>query len=278
MFTQLVFHTRGRFPWQADTEDLTAFVRTIGRVAGSAAVLFGFAVEHGHVVVDTPDARALGYLRSKLRRAAPFAGLAADDVYETPVTDRDHLATLASYFGRQPFHHGLPWDSALYLGSTFPDLVGARLLPGFRASAVHAALSHVDVPETMLRSIGLRGPLLPATDVDARELGAVLTWRACRDALAMPANDRLSDIAITTLRTFCALTSRAGFHQKEARDAACISRPAWYRLLALGAPAEAVEAVRMRIALVRLAAATPVSARKVPERTPPPVLRSHRTR
>lgn len=278
MFTQLTFEARGRFPWQAQTDDVVAFARTIGRVAGAEAVLFGFAGDHGHVVVETPDARSLGYLRSKLRRAAPFANVAAEYVHASAVEDRGHLAVLAAYMGRQPLHHGLPCDPALFLGTSTPDILGARILAGFRAGAAAAALPLVDVKETVLRAIGLRGPLCPASDAEVRELGAVAAWRACVDALALPSGDRLSDLATTGRRAWCELATSAGFAPGDAREVAEISKSAWHRLRALGADPVVVEAARLRVGLIRLAAATPIFARKVADRTPPPVMLPRRPR
>ena len=275
MFVQLIFHAHGRFPWAGDAE-LNAFVRTVARVGGPSVVLFGFAGDHGHVVVQTPDMRSLGFLRSKLRRARPFSKLAAADVLVRPVDDRDHLATLIGYMGRQPLHHEVSGDPALSLGSSLPDLVGARSLPGFTAATVAAALPAVDVAETGLRAIGLKGPLLPAPDVALTEFGAAAIWRACRDALAFDGNGR-SEYAIAARSALRVLTAAAGISISEARDAGEISRSAWFRLPG-GADEAVLRVVRMRVSLVRMAAATPIESRIVSVRTPPPVMKPKRPR
>lgn len=275
MYAHLTLVAQGRFPWRTDDPAIEEAVRTLARIAGPRLFLFGLADNHGHVVVEAADAMELGHLRTDLLRAHPFAGVVDRDIHVTLVGDRDHLATLAAYMPRQVVHHKLPRDPALFLGSHLPDVVGARLLPGL-CRGVFAALPDVDVAETALRGIGLRGPVVPATDAQIRAVGAVATWTACREALACSDDGRRTVRAMLARRSFVELANGAGIHPTDARDVAEIARASWYRLVEAPVDAAISEVVRMRLGLVALAEATPVFARTIPEKTPPPVLKAPR--
>ena len=72
MYTQLTFHSQGRFAWQPAGGDIGAFVRTFARIVGPRLVAFGLADQHGHAIVEAPDAVALGHIRTNLLRAKPM--------------------------------------------------------------------------------------------------------------------------------------------------------------------------------------------------------------
>lgn len=275
MYSHLTLVAQGAAPWRTDDPGVEEAARTLARIAGPRLLLFGLAGDRGYVVVETADAMELGHLRTDLLRARPFAGVVDREVHVTPVAGRDHLAMLAGHMGRQVVHHQVPRDPALWPGTILPDLVGARLLPGW-CPRVARLLPDVDVAGTALAAIGLRGPVTPATDGEIHATGAAATWTACREALASSDDGKLTERAWLARRCFVALALAAGIRPTDARDAAGIARPSWYRLAGEPVDAATSTAARMRLGLVALATATPVSAREVPAETPPPVLREPR--
>ncbi len=79
------------------------------------------------------------------------------------------MASLVRYCLTQSAHHGLPDDPAIATGSCFPDLIGARRLPGLTLRVTTA------LPRFRLRdayeAVGLASPLSPAGDAELRALG-----------------------------------------------------------------------------------------------------------
>ena len=85
------------------------------------------------------------------------------------VLRRRHLVTLVGYCLGQFAHHGLADDPAVATGSFFPDLVGARRVPGL-SLLLAAALPRFRAQEAYA-AVGLVNELQPASDAELRALG-----------------------------------------------------------------------------------------------------------
>ncbi len=168
----LTWSTASRHPIAAQESDRRALVRLLGRVAGDSIALFCIADDHLHVVLFCTEPA-----RGRIAQALSLALAAACSESLCPahtrrVEERSHLAWLANhYILGQPIKHGLASHPALWSGSCFPDLVGARVIPGLRLR-VFDALPRWRLGDAFV-AVGLpRVPLTPVEDALARRLGA----------------------------------------------------------------------------------------------------------
>lgn len=168
----LTWSTASRHPIAAQEADRRALVRLLGRIAGDSVALFCIADDHLHVVLFCTEA-----VRGRIAQALSLALAAACSETVCPahtrrVEERSHLAWLANhYILGQPIKHGLASHPALWSGSCFPDLAGARVIPGLRLR-IFEALPRWRLGDAFV-AVGLpRVPLIPTGDALARGLGA----------------------------------------------------------------------------------------------------------
>jgi hypothetical protein len=167
----LTFTSVGRLPLAPGEAMRRRVLHTVGRAAADVVVLFALVDDHLHLAVYCDEA-----LLGQLCRALILGLRATVDVdvnvaHRSPIRDRAHLETLVRYFLTQPAHHGLAEHPALTAGSCFPELVGARTVPGLTLQLAEAlpryrlrvAYPHVGLPAT---------PLVPASAERVREAGA----------------------------------------------------------------------------------------------------------
>jgi hypothetical protein len=149
-FFHSTFASDGRMPAFATEVQQRGGVRALIRSAGSRLALFCLADDHAHVV-SAGSRPETGHLGRAVRAALTHAsGVAIDAARIRPVESRSHAEWLARrYIVGQPEKHGLRDDPALYSGSCFQDLAGARrvvdvciqqLLPRFRIGDVMPAV------------------------------------------------------------------------------------------------------------------------------------------
>src|SRR5688572_11527742 len=169
MIHHINIEVRGRLAI-APTEALRRqLVRVVVRVLGPRLIVFSLVDEHVHFVLRGPQARAAAAtLRAALGACVPE--LTLEEPFLRVVTTRAHLRWCVGYVLTQVEHHDLPVHPALWTGSCFQDLIGARRLRGFDARPLREEL-----PKTRLRDllsiVGLEPtPLLP---VEERELVGV---------------------------------------------------------------------------------------------------------
>mgnify|MGYP000868633290 CR=1 FL=1 len=118
----------GRKTLFATEERVRAGVRTVVRVASRDLLLFSLVDEHLHAVVVGERGRA-GRLGQRLQLALQaLTGVELEPTYIKPVEGRAHLQRLVGYLLGQAPHHRLPVPAALWGGSCFSDLVGARAI------------------------------------------------------------------------------------------------------------------------------------------------------
>jgi len=113
-------------------------VRAVVRVGSDCLVLFCIVDDHVHVLVVCAEER-VGRVRAGLFSSLkPLTEAPLALPHAKPVRNRDHLQWLVQYFLTQPDHHGLCEELALYSGSCYLDLVGARRLPGWETRLFRA--------------------------------------------------------------------------------------------------------------------------------------------
>jgi len=152
--------TAGRLALALDETALRAVVRAI--VARHDLLLFDVVDDHVHAALEAerPALAARG-LRWTLE-ATTGPGVRWQAPHVQPIEGRRHLERLVGYLLEQPARHELPVHPALWTGSCFLDLVGARRLAGFDAARLRAHLPRLR--ERALReAVGLGSdPLAPA--------------------------------------------------------------------------------------------------------------------
>jgi len=247
----LTYATDGRHPIAADEEERRAAVRALGRCAGAETVLFCVVDDHLHLVLHASKQRAGRLAQALLVSLRALSTQRVDPAHIRPVETRSHLRSLVPYLLTQVEHHGLDEHPALYTGSCFPDLIGARLvegldvptrlreaLPRFR---LRAAYESVGLPPATLR---------PLSDTLVRAAGAARIVAASSAAFAAP--ELLSGRAAVIARARrCAaqLGHEVGLAAKEIAWALSVTPRAVRRLRAPALPATDLRAARIRLAL-----------------------------
>ena len=165
----LTISSSGRFPLFPTEASRRQALSAMGRTIGHQLALYHLGDEHFHA--------ALVGERPEIRRSRQALTQALTHLSDTPlepsyckqVRDRRHMLWLVEYLLTQPSHHGHPVDPALWTGSCFPDLVGARRIPGVRLQ-LNAVL-----PRFQLRSAYQHVGLSPVEIVPADRR---LVWAA----------------------------------------------------------------------------------------------------
>lgn len=245
----LTYASDGRLALLPDEALRRQALHALARTVGDRVVLFCLVDDHIHVVLLC-EAERVGLLsRALLLALRPLTGPGLAPAFVRPVEGRGHLEWLFRYVLEQPSKHGLPGHPALWPGSCFPDLVGARRLPGL---SLRHRLSEV-LPRLRLRSayghVGLAPERLQPLDPDTlRGLGIRRLVDAASAALAAdPALAGNSELVVGARVTVAHLA--AAWPTSELAWALDITPQAARRLRTRAAPEGAVEAVRLRLAL-----------------------------
>lgn len=239
----------GRLALARDERERRVLVRTFVRASQGRFLAFGLVDDHAHAGLVGPRPR---FLARDVRRA--LAAVRPDLVIEAPylkhVDTRRYLRWLVTYLLNQSVKHGLDVHPALWTGSCFPDLVGARLLPGFSTAPLRAALPRLRV-QNLLEDVGLDPlPLQPVDD----------------DALLGAGAARLAEVAasvhgvgpglvgrtgpVVKARTLAAVLGvRLGFSRVQLTPFLCASPQAIGRLATRPADPKSERALRLRFAL-----------------------------
>jgi len=160
---------RGRAVIAPDEADRRRVVRGLAHRHGERLLLFSLVDDHLHAVLAALRARlAVRGLRETLRAtgATPL-----EPAFVRPVETRRHLEWLVRYLLTQPSKHGLGVPDALWTGSSFLDLVGARRLPGFDPGLLRKHLPRLRLRD-VFEAVGLEPrPLRPGSDEALERLG-----------------------------------------------------------------------------------------------------------
>lgn len=158
---------------------------------------------------------------------------------------------LVRYLLTQPEKHGLDTHPALWTGSCFADIIGARTLPGLQLQLGNA------LPRFRARSayeaVGLPATAIaPATNAEIRVLGASGLTAAAAAAVAVDALLRGNQPAVASARRVAVrLATKAGISAEEVAWALGVSTRAVRRLRGQAVEEAAAATVRRRVALER---------------------------
>lgn len=229
---------------------LRSGVRALERVAGDEMLLFTIVDDHLHLVIRSERRRA-GYLGAAVRLA--FAARSADrplgraDV--RPVEGRGHLLYLVrTYLPAQPAKHGLSSHPALYEGSGFLDLCGARALGGWSGTLLAQELPRFRLRDVFPAVQLEASPIEPLDPPRIHLLGAERLAEASRSALATDARGK--DPRSRAARCAGAAIAReCGLGLDELALAYGLSVRSIQRAAAREPDTRHVRAIRMRLAL-----------------------------
>ncbi len=246
--THLTWATIGRqsaFPTEAARRRV---LRALATAVGDVLVLFALVDDHVHLVVRVEEARlrrVQGAVTRVLnsRSDAEFAA-----PYARPVTTRKHMTTLIGYCLGQFEHHGLADDPATATGSCFPDLVGARRLPGLTLQ-LDAALPRVRL-RAVYAAVGLDTALKPAADEDLRALGPARFAELVAQTFSIaPGFAGQTEDVVAARGAAAHLAAQVGLRPRDVAAALGVSPSAANRLAKKPADAGDLRAVRLRAAL-----------------------------
>ncbi len=247
---QLCLSSRYRLPLFPTDVSQRRAVRCLARVTAGRLVLFGLVHEHGHPVVFCSD-ESLGLLKRSVRVSLRrVAAQPIEKVWAEPVRGRSHVLALLRYALQQPIRHGVLEHPALWSGSCFVDLVGARYLPELELRLAEA-LPGVRQSE-LYELVGLPPRrIAPAGDDLIRELGARRLLEAVAAALAVDPSLRGQSPRNVAARTLVVQVGRRiGFSWTEIQRVLPVSHAALFRLAAAPPPEAVMErAVRLRLGL-----------------------------
>ncbi len=245
----LTFATDGRNPLFPDESACRKAVRALGRVAGSSAVLFNVVDEHIHLVLWCDRPRCGRLAQALLRALRPLASAPVDPARIKPVESRAHMKRLVDYVLSQTIHHDIPVHPALWTGSCFSDLIGAREVPGLELQLKRA------LPRFRMRDIyqavGLTdGPLAPLPPEAVRSAGISRLVAATGATLAVgPTLSGNSAPVVHARRVTAQLAHQSQIAIADVAWALRITPRAAYRLLQPQVDVATSKAVRVRLAL-----------------------------
>jgi hypothetical protein len=163
--------TVGRLTLARSESEQRSLVRAFTRAGRERLLAFDLVDDHAHAAITGERPRMVARdLRRSLAVVRP--DLKLDTPHLKLVDSRRYLRWLLTYLLVQPAKHGLEAHPALWTGSCFQDLVGARLLTGFSVAPLRAALPRLRLRD-LFNDVGLENvQLRPASDDLLRRSGA----------------------------------------------------------------------------------------------------------
>jgi len=205
--------------------------------------------DHVHFVAGCDRTRAGRFAHGLVRALRAVSSTHVDPARIRPVENRAHLQWLLRYVLSQTARHGLPEHPALWTGSCFQDLAGARFLDGFGLCTARV------LPRLRLREIldivGLpRAPIEPATGDEIRAAGAARLASAGAAALCVdPELAGRPAPVVHARRAIVQLGAKARIPTSELAWALRISRRSAQRLARPAVAPEVLRAIGIRLSL-----------------------------
>jgi hypothetical protein len=244
----LTFATRGREPIAPAEGIRRAIVHAILRVAGRRIALYCIVDDHLHVVLLCPREELGRLARALLLAVRALTTARVQQAHHSPVEKRSHAEWLLGYALGQTDRHGLDTHPALWSGSCFSELAGARAVKGWEWN-IRELLPRFQVIEAY-QAVGLPEAIVPATRERVRALGA---WRLASAAAfaagAAPALSGNSASVAMTRRAVARMGSVAGISGADLADAMKVELRQVARLASRGEDPRLERATRVRLAL-----------------------------
>ncbi len=179
----------------------------------------------------------------------PLVDAELQPAFKRLVKDRGYLAWLIRYHVRQPIKHNVKEHAALWSGSCFQDLVGARYVPGL-ALTIAQSLPQYSVKTVLSHLMLSPFSAVPLGNDAVRALGARRIAAAAASAVAAgPSLDNLERASVHAKRAAALLAHEVGISNDEITWALPVSK----RTVQRAAPREGddrrLKAIRVRLAL-----------------------------
>jgi hypothetical protein len=224
-------------------------VRKLAHITGAELLLFCIVDDHVHIVIKAERARA-GYLARSIRLSLrPIAASHIEPAHKRPVAERSHMQWLVKYLLAQPKRHEIAVHSALWGGSCFQDLVGARIIEGMRLQ-LGTVLPRFRV-QTAYEAVGLPPrEIPPAQDSAVRVAGAARLVSATGAALAVgPSLAGKTESLVHARRAIAQIARDVGISSSEIAWALGVTRRTAGRLLGQPVEEKVLHAIRRRLAI-----------------------------
>jgi hypothetical protein len=247
----LTAEREARLPLFPDAGTYLEALHRIGAVCGGCLALFALIAEHLHLVALLSRAQAGRLAQAISLTLRPIVATPFAPSHIRSVDSRSHMRWLLRYILEQPREHGMPGHPALWIGSCFPDLVGARLIEGL-SLCIERALPDYH-PAAALRIVGLPGTDLGVPDrATLRSAGANRLKLATAAALGIASLEGNTPAAVRARRSFAQLADRIDLHRAETVAALQIRRQSAWRLMRSGAERADLVAIARRVELEKL--------------------------
>jgi REP element-mobilizing transposase RayT len=143
-------------------------LRRVARISGDWLLAFCLVDDHLHLFLHC-ERRRLAWIGRNISQSLGTHGLRFQPMYTKHVDSRRYRTWLVRYLLTQPSHHCLAGHPALWNGSCFLDLVGARCLEGFDSRRLFSVLPRL-ARRHLFEMVDLP-PHLPPGEPDLSELG-----------------------------------------------------------------------------------------------------------
>lgn len=244
----LTFSSSDRLPLFVDERLRRLAVRRLCTVVGHALVLFCVVDDHIHVVLVRDGRPWRRLAQSVLFALRPVSQSELQPAHITPVEGRRHLRRLVDYLLGQPSHHALKAHAALFGGSCFPHLVGARALPSGRLQ-LSWLLPRLSLAE-IYAAVGLDAVVSPLDDAAVRGVGSRRIASAAAAAHGVgPALSSRREADVEARRTAAHLARAAGLGGAETGWVLELTGRSVRRLLSQSPSREGLHAARLQLAL-----------------------------
>lgn len=245
----LAISSVSRHPLFPGAERTRAAVLMLVDGFGREAAEFCIVDDHLHIVLVCDEATMERRRRALTRCVRHLAEVEVNPTHVVKVDNRRHMESIFAYLLRQPVKHGLPVHPALWEGGCFPDLVGARRLPGLQLRIMEA-LPRATLGDAF-EAVGLSTkPLQPVSLAEARAMGAQRIIAAATAACAArPGLAGHGHREATARRAACQLARAAGVPKSELAWLLRVTPRAVNRMAAHPDGALLMPCVLMRLAL-----------------------------
>lgn len=247
IYVHLTFSSVGRLVLFPDEARRRLAVRAVVRIAADRLVLFCVVDDHTHVVIVCEVGRERTVAGAIVRGLRALAAAPIASPHVQVVERRAHLSWLVPYSIDQTEHHGIEGHPALWSGSCFQDLVGARVI-GATDARIRTALPRLSRSD-FFRMAGLP-ELSPAADELVRRVGAARIVDASAAAVAAdPSMRGIRADVVRARRASAQLGTSVGLSSAEMAWALGITARGVRKLAHEPCDAGAVSAARMQIAI-----------------------------
>lgn len=238
-----------RFPLFTEEKHYLDALHRIGKMCQGNLVLFALIAEHLHLITRLARAAAGRLAQRVLLTLRPIVQTPLATSYIKEVDGPGHMYRSVRYELEQPKKHGMPGPVALWPGSCFPELTGARVIPGLELR-IKEALPTFQVRRA-LRIVGIPGDeIRPAGRQQLRAAGAARLVAATASAFGIEPNlkgHRSCEIAAR--RALAHIAAKIEIPAPEVKFVTGLDEHTLWRLRQRAVSSVHIDAIRRRVAL-----------------------------